>query len=149
MYSIKSSDIFSKDASQLLGELNEALFKITGSSGADSFCMTSGTEVRSVFLIGYLDGEPIACGALREASAQIAEIKRVYARKNSIGAAHKIVLALEKQAQRNGFNTVILETRAVNTKAVSFYLSCNYILCPNYGKYIGRADAVCFTKNLK
>jgi ribosomal protein S18 acetylase RimI-like enzyme len=72
----------------------------------------------------------------------------VYSRKNTIGAAHKMIQALEEQAHQNGFSAIVLETRAVNTKAVAFYLSCGYRLCPNYGKYIGRTDAACFTKRL-
>lgn len=148
MFFIKSSDASGKDAEQLLGELNTALLAITGNSGAGSFCEADSTGPRGAFLIGYLDGKPITCGALRLLSGQTAEIKRVYARKNSIGAAHKMIQALEEKALQNGFDTILLETRTVNRNAVHFYLSCGYTPCSNYGKYVGRTDAVCFSKKL-
>ena len=110
--------------------------------------MADTRDPRGVFLIGYLDGKPIACGALREFSVDTAEIKRVYSRKNSVGAAYQIVQALETQARQNGFATIVLETRTINAKAVSFYLSNGYDYCPHYGKYVGRTDAVCFAKRL-
>lgn len=41
-----------------------------------------------------------------------------------------------------------LETRLVNTRAVHFYERHGYSRIPNYGRYIGRPEAVCFEKTL-
>ena len=148
MFSIHDSNIFSSDAKRLLGELNTALSAITGASGAASFHETDVLEKRGAFLIGYLDGPAIACGAIRVLSPHTAEMKRIYAQKNSVGAGRRIVAALEEQARRNGFDEMRLETRAVNEHAVRFYINCGYEPCNNYGNYIGRKDAVCFLKKL-
>lgn len=148
MFSIQNGDIFSADAKMLLGELNSVLSAITRDSGAASFREEDALETRGAFLIGYLDGEAISCGAIREFSPSTAEMKRIYARKNSVGAARSIIAALEKQARRNGFEEIRLETRTINEHAVRFYSDCGYAPCKNYGKYIGRKDAVCFSKKL-
>lgn len=103
---------------------------------------------RSAFLIAYLDDVPMGCGALRTYSDDIAEIKRVYAKTNKVGVAHHIIAALEKKAVVNGFHIVQLETRKVNTHAIQFYLNCGYSVIPNYGKYVERDEAICFSKRL-
>jgi GNAT superfamily N-acetyltransferase len=148
LYQIKESSVNSPDAEALLSLLNASLAEITGSSGAGSFSRADVMGNRGVFLIGYNNCVPTACGALREFSRDTSEIKRVYAKKNSVGAARKIIGALETYARKEGFHTVQLETRIVNRHAVQFYLACGYQPCPNYGKYAGRADAICFSKAL-
>ena len=47
-----------------------------------------------------------------------------------------------------GYKTLRLETRIVNAKAISFYERNGYRKIPNYGKYAGRANSICFEKNL-
>ena len=55
---------------------------------------------------------------------------------------------LEREAAALDYTRIILETGTVNEKAVRFYLSNGYRVCENYGKYVGRADSVCFSKDL-
>lgn len=99
MFSIQNGDIFSADAKMLLGELNSVLSAITGDSGVASFREEDALEKRGAFLIGYLDGEAISCGAIREFSPSTAEMKRIYARKNSVGTARSIIAALEQELE--------------------------------------------------
>jgi ribosomal protein S18 acetylase RimI-like enzyme len=61
-----------------------------------------------------------------------------------VGAA---VLA-HLEAQAAGYQALWLETRKVNSRAVAFYLKHGYVITPNYGKYVGRDEAVCFSKTL-
>lgn len=119
-----------------------------GNSGASSFRNSDIAENGGIFLIGYYDDKPIACGAFRKLSRNTAEIKRVFAMKNDIGAAHKIIETLEKDAIKEGSRKLQLETRRINEHAVQFYYNCGYKQCDNYGLYIGREDAICFEKTL-
>ncbi len=149
IFTIKECDVNSNDADILLQELNNSLEEITGCSGSSSFSKKDVSNENGVFLIGYLDNEPVACGALRELSKDTAEIKRVFARKNNVGAAHKIIEALETFALQKLYRKLILETRVVNQHAVDFYYSCGYEKCENFGKYKGRVNAICFQKEIQ
>jgi ribosomal protein S18 acetylase RimI-like enzyme len=59
-----------------------------------------------------------------------------------------IVKSLEEKAQTLGYTELVLETRKVNTTAVNFYRKLGYRVYENFGKYIGREDAVCMGKHI-
>lgn len=145
---IKNVDVNSEDAQFLLDKLNSELFKITGNSGVHSFNNKDIENDKSIFVIAYENDNPIACGALKKINENIAEIKRVFSLKNTIGAGHRIVSELESKALSFGYTKVILETRKINSHAVDFYIGCGYKICDNYGKYVGDEKAVCFEKLL-
>ena len=148
MLEIKEVSAACGDAQILLRELSDALLHITGASGEQSFSQDDLDDPRAVFVIARLDDAACGCGALRPYSADTAEIKRVYARPNAKGVGTAIVKALEAKAKTLGYTRLILETRNVNAKAVAFYRKLGYTVCPNYGKYAGRDEAVCMEKPL-
>lgn len=146
MFTIAGADPASLDARVLLAELGTALAAITGSDGAASFDVADVRAPGSCFLLARDgDGKPAGCGALRLLSGSVAELKRMYARPGS-GAGVHLLAALERQAAAFGYTEVWLETRRVNTRAVAFYEKHGYRAIPNYGKYAGRPEAVCFGK---
>jgi GNAT superfamily N-acetyltransferase len=53
---------------------------------------------------------------------------------------------LEQEAARLSYSKIILETGAVNDRAVRFYLENGYTVCENYDRYIDRDESVCFIK---
>jgi GNAT superfamily N-acetyltransferase len=136
------------DAALLLAELNAALTKITGASGEASFAAEDMEAPRSAFVIAYADGVACGCGALRPLTETTAEIKRVYARPNAIGVGTAIVKALEEKTRGFGYSEIVLETRRVNTSAVAFYRKLGYAECENFGKYVGRTEAICMSKRI-
>ena len=146
---IKEVPVSSDDAGILLEELNKTLENITGASGATSFEVSDMEESRAAFMMAFVNYQPVGCGAIRELSQDTAELKRVYARKNHLGIAHKLVNALEQKATQNGYKFIQLETRKVNKHAVEFYQACGYKVVSNYGKYVGRDEAICFEKELR
>lgn len=146
---ISEEPVDSTDAGTLLEELSRELKGITGSDGRASFDPRDFAEQRSVFLIARNgQGQALGCGAIRPLSQDIAEIKRVYARTKGRGIGGAIVSALERRAAELGYRAVRLETRSVNTNAVAFYERLGYQRIENYGRYVGRADAVCFENHL-
>lgn len=145
---IREVSIECKDAKVLIQELNQCLKQITGNDGSSHFQKQDVAGERGSFFIAYKEKEPYGCGAIREISKECAEIKRVYARKNSVGIGSKIVHALEEKAKDFGYHTILLETRVENIRAVRFYEGLGYEHCENYGVYQGVIGASCFKKEL-
>ena len=146
MFAIAPADPDSPDARLLLAELGAALAHITGSDGAASFDAADVRGPRACFLVARAaDGSLAGCGALRSLTDDVAELKRMYARPGS-GAGAALLAALERQALGFGYRDVWLETRRVNARAVAFYQKHGYRVIDNFGKYVGRLDAVCLGK---
>jgi ribosomal protein S18 acetylase RimI-like enzyme len=64
------------------------------------------------------------------------------------GIGKDILSFLEEQARKLGYKKLWLETRLVNEQAVSFYINNGYLKIENYGRYVGRPEAICFEKIL-
>jgi ribosomal protein S18 acetylase RimI-like enzyme len=140
------------EALALIHELSQRLSMITGDDGRKSFTTESVQSPRARFVVAYLNGEPVGCGALRplEVSGHpfVCEIKRMYARVTGHGVGSRILQHLEQQGRILGYRHAWLETRRVNTVAVDFYLRHGYMERENYGVYVGRPEAVCFEKRI-
>lgn len=146
---ISAESPFSSDATSLMDELSKCLQSITGNSGKNSFDSNDVCNDRALFVIARdQNGKSIGCGAFRPMDETTAEIKRMYAKEKGMGIGNKVLSYLEYQAQVMGYKTLRLETRIVNTRAVSFYEKNGYRRIPNYGKYLGRTNSICFEKNL-
>lgn len=130
----------------LLSELSQALATITGDSGEKSFSTSDADHARAVFLVAYSGDQPVGCGCLRPLAGNVCELKRMYARIQNRGIGGTLLRALEMHAIRLQYDEIWLETRKVNTTAVSFYLRNGYVQIPNYGKYVGNERAICFGK---
>jgi ribosomal protein S18 acetylase RimI-like enzyme len=139
----------SADSQSLIEELCAALRAITGDSGAASFSADDVDGARGRFVVARnARGEALGCGALRPLEGSIAEIKRMYARPGNPGTGSAILTFLEREAMALGYDTLWLETRSINARAVRFYEARHYRRIPNYGKYAGNPLAVCFAKTL-
>ncbi len=137
------------DARLLLDELSAALQAITGDSGRSGFAADDVRGPRSRFVIAQDEaGAALGCGALRPLQDGVAELKRMYARPGSHGVGAALLTHLESSARHLGYRALWLETRAVNTRAVSFYERHGYRRIDNFGRYAGNAAAVCFGKEL-
>ena len=150
---VSACDPESAHAQALVAELSATLAGITGDSGAASFAAADARMARSLFVVARDDdGALLGCGALRpldgEVGENVGEIKRRYARPGTRGVGAALLAYLEREAEVFGYRALWLETRRVNTRAVAFYLAHGYAEIPNYGKYVGRLDAVCFSKRL-
>ncbi len=90
-----------------------------------------------VFLVAFLDGEPVGSGGFRTVAPGTAEIKRMYVRPaaRGLGIARRILAELEQAAQAAGCLQLILETGSVQPEALALYLSCGYTTVPAFGIY--------------
>lgn len=140
------------DAIALVHELSARLAAITGDDGRGNFSAASVQSPRARFVVAYLDGRPVGCGALRPLElpghAGVCEIKRMYARAAGQGVGTAVLRHLEELARAIGYGEAWLETRRVNTAAVAFYLRHGYRERGNYGVYVGRPEAVCLGRTL-
>lgn len=163
---ICAADPDSAAARALIAELSAALAGITGDAGTSHFDANDVRGPRAIFLIARQnarqvgrdgedggkadrgsDGTPVACGALRPLDAEIAEIKRMYARPGShAGAA--LLAVLEVHARALGYTRTALSTRRINARAVAFYQRHGYTEIPPYGPYADRPQSICLGKAL-
>ncbi len=149
MVNIINEDPASDTAASLIAALSATLATITGDSGAASFDPGDVRGSRARFVVARsAAGAPVGCGALRPIDDAVAELKRMYAVPGSAGVGAAILAHLESEARVLGYRQLCLETRMVNRKAVAFYEKHGYSRIPNYGKYAGRAEALCFAKSL-
>jgi len=95
------------------------------------------TPPHGVFLIAYLDGEPVGCGGFRTVAAGMGEIKRMYVEPaaRGLGIARQLLAALEASAVAAGCDRVILETGSVQPEAIGLYESSGYTPVPAFGTY--------------
>lgn len=92
----------------------------------------------------------IACGAMKEYSPGVLEIKRMYTlpENRGKGMATKVLNELEKWAYELGYEKCILETGKRQPEAVALYQKNGYSSIPNYGQYAGVENSLCFEKKI-
>lgn len=149
MLTIRVEDPSTFDATVLIDELSAALAAITGDSGRSSFDADDVRAVRARFAVARnASGQAVGCGAFRPLTGDVAEVKRMYARPGNPGTGRAMLAFLEAEAGALGYRSIWLETRALNERAVRFYLALGYSPIPNYGKYSGNVEAICMAKQL-
>lgn len=147
--SINTAAPDSDEAQALLDALSDTLAAITGDSGRSSFDPADVGGPGARFVIARdASGEAVGCGAYRPLQPGIAELKRMFARTRGGGIGSSLLAELERSAAADGYRELWLETRRVNLTAVAFYRAHGYREIPNYGRYIGRPEAICFGKTL-
>jgi GNAT superfamily N-acetyltransferase len=127
------------DAARLIAEVQQEYVVRYGGEDGTPVDPSEFAPPRGLFLVGYLGGEPAACGGWRSHGAD-AEIKRMFvtraARRGGLG---RVLLAeLERTALAAGHSRVILETGSKQPEAVALYRSAGYTEVPAFGYY---ADA--------
>ncbi len=104
-------------------------------------------KIRHV-LVAYEDGEAVGCGAIKEYSGGVAEIKRMFVRpeRRGRGIAKSILSELETWVSELNFSECILETGVKQPEAIALYEKSGYETIPNYGQYSGVENSVCMKK---
>ena len=84
---------------------------------------------RGAFLVATLDGEPVACGAVRTFAPGVGYIKRMWVAGSArgLGLGRRMLEALEAQARELGLTTVCLETNRALKEAIRLYESSGYV----------------------
>lgn len=110
------------------------------------------------FVVGYVDGEPVACGGWRARRAGEspvlrdgdAEIKRMYvaAAHRGRGYARAVLAELERAAAAAGLARIVLETGTRQPEAIGLYASSGYAPMPGFGVYADSPSSRYFAKLL-
>jgi putative acetyltransferase len=151
---IRRSSLASPDAVRLITALNAELRSKFPEPGATHFSLSQEQlgEGDGAFLVVYMEGEPVGCGAIRRLDDERAEIKRMFVSPpfRGRGLGRTIVAALEDEARRLGFSEVVLETGTRLPVAIALYESAGYARIPLFGEYTGSPEtSICFGKALE
>jgi DNA-binding MarR family transcriptional regulator/GNAT superfamily N-acetyltransferase len=83
---------------------------------------------RGAFLVASVDGEPVACGAVKSVSPGVGSLKRMWVAGTvrGLGIGRRVLEALETQARELGMTTVRLETNQTLHEAIRLYRSAGF-----------------------
>jgi DNA-binding MarR family transcriptional regulator/GNAT superfamily N-acetyltransferase len=86
------------------------------------------------FLIATLEGEPVACGAVKTIGPGVGSLKRMWVADSArgLGLGRRMLTALEAEARGLGLTTLRLETNRALTAAIALYRSAGYIEVPAF-----------------
>ncbi|GAA2229552.1 MULTISPECIES: GNAT family N-acetyltransferase [Kitasatospora] len=110
-----------------------------------------------IFVVGYLDGQPVACGGWRAKETDgagvregDAELKRMYVTPaaRGRGLARAVLRHLERTAAEAGRTRVILESGTEQPEALALYASEGYEAITKFGVYKDHPQSVCMGKPL-
>jgi putative acetyltransferase len=95
-------------------------------------------------------GDALGMAALVDRGDGSAELKRMFVlpEARGRGIAAELIGALEDFATSNGIRVVQLETGPLQYAAIRLYERSGYRLIPNFGKYVGDSNSVCYEKAL-
>jgi GNAT superfamily N-acetyltransferase len=149
---IKPTRYGSATAQKLIAELMADLVERYGEADGTPVAGVEFDPPDGGFLVAYLDGQPVGCGAWRShaRSEDVAEVKRVYVRAQvrKQGLARTIMAAIEEDARAHGRKRIILETGTGQPEAIALYQALGYERIPNFGYYKDQPGARCFAKAL-
>jgi putative acetyltransferase len=102
------------------------------------------------FVVGWEDGEPLACGGVCRYDETTAEIRRMYVAPSARGRglSRLLLAALEDEARELGYDFVRLETGDQQPEAIKLYASSGFEPIPRYGPFVDDPRSVCFEKRL-
>ncbi len=106
-------------------------------------------DINDVILI-YNDEIAVSCASFKFYDEGIAEVKRVYVRKEyrGKGISKQMMSCLEERAKSRGFSKLILETGAPLVEAMGLYINIGYKVIENYGQYKYMKESICMQKNI-
>lgn len=103
-----------------------------------------------IFLVGWEDGVPLACGGIARYDEATAEIRRMYVvpEARGRGLPRRVLSALADEARALGYSVVRLETGKLQTEAIGLYAAAGFLPIPRYGPFTNDPKSVCFEKRL-
>lgn len=108
------------------------------------------TPPGGVYLLAFVNGQPLASGALRPLDRPTAEVRRMYVHRAARrqGLARLMLAALETEARALGYTRLRLETGCRQQPAMALYEACGFARIPPFGEYTDDPTSVCFEKAL-
>lgn len=150
---IRREAVGSGTANDLIRALDTELSALYPEEGTAGHFRLDAGEVspgRGAFLVAYVGGRPLACGAIRRLDADMAEIKRMYVAPaaRGCGLGRRILAALEAEASALGVKRIVLETGPRQPEAIALYTSAGYSEIGAFGEYAPSLLSVFMGKEL-
>jgi len=138
------------DVTRMVAEVQAEYVALYGGPDAAAVDPAEFAPPRGLFLVGLLDGAPVAMGGWRRLSGETAEIKRMYvpARARRRGLARQLLAELERTAAEAGIAELVLNTGPEQPEAVALYEQCGYEKSEAFGHYAKYPDALVYAKSL-
>jgi GNAT superfamily N-acetyltransferase len=145
------------DAVKLIGDVQQEYVRRYGGQDATPTSAAEFAPPGGLFLVAYLDGNPVGCGGWRAHDATDAgfadgdaEVKRMYVAPvaRGRGVARALLAELERTAARCGRRRIMLETGMKQPEAIGLYRSSGYHAVPPFGTYRDSPNCRCFGKSL-
>lgn len=141
-----------QDFAKLCQLLDEYLNELAGGEANRQQYIPYNTldAIRDVVLAYDDSNTPIGCASFKFYDNKIAEVKRVFVKKEhrGKGISKELMRLLEERAKEQGYTTLLLETGAPLVEAIGLYHSLGYVTIPNYGQYKDLEESICMQKNL-
>ena len=92
------------------------------------------TPPAGLFLVVYLRGQPVGCGAVKHHPGKPSEIKRMWVAESArgLGIARRLLATLEADSVTTGASTARLETNKALVEAIALYRSAGYTEVPAF-----------------
>jgi len=152
MLSIRDVDPQGADATALLREASieaQALYPELFASSEAPAATNGPLPERGVYVVAYLDGLPAACGALRPLDASVAEVRRMYVRRDHRrkGLASAVLSHLVDRSRRLGYRGLVLETGYKQIAAMRLYEVHGFQRIPTFGVHLNGPTSVCYGRS--
>ncbi|WP_223199333.1 GNAT family N-acetyltransferase [Solihabitans fulvus] len=146
------------DAAKLIAEVQQEYVRRYGDQDVTPVDPAEFASPNGLFLVGYLDDEPVCCGGWRAHDGPLpdfqvgdAEWKRMYVvpAARGRGLARAVLAELERTALAAGRRRAVLETGTEQPEALALYASSGYARIPSFGHYKDHPESRCFAKLLE
>jgi DNA-binding MarR family transcriptional regulator/GNAT superfamily N-acetyltransferase len=113
---------------QYFTELSKRFEKGFDPGRSNSVSIEEMTPPAGFFVVAWLDGAPVGCGALKAGMEGTGEVKRMWTapRARGLGIARRVLRWLETKAREAGLTRVRLETNRTLTEAQALYRAEGY-----------------------
>jgi putative acetyltransferase len=98
--------------------------------------------------VARADDSVVGMAALVDRGDTTAELKRMFVPEaaRGRGIAADLLVAVDAHAGQTGVRLIQLETGPLQHSAIRLYERAGYLLIPNFGKYVGDPNSVCYEK---
>jgi GNAT superfamily N-acetyltransferase len=148
---IKAVPLDHPDAVTLIDEVQQVYVALYGGHDSTRTSPEEFAPPSGLFLVGYADGEPVACGGWRahdRTGQGDVELKRMYVTPRARGRGHAraLLAELESTARTAGRRRMVLETGTKQPEALALYRSSGYEPIPNFSIHAHSPTSRCLAK---
>jgi len=105
---------------------------------------------RGVYVVAYLGSAPAACGAISPVDGVVAEIRRMYVRREHrrLGLASGVLSHLIGEGRRLGYSRLVLETGYRQEPAMRLYERHGFERISPFGRHVNDPTSVCYSRSI-